>query len=97
MTEPTLYSEPTEPASDPNGASYARRASLPPTDDTAAAGLELKSRSQWSYARNRFFRHRLALVAPALEHERLGKRGPVEEGEGGVAVELGKRHVKREP
>jgi ABC-type dipeptide/oligopeptide/nickel transport system permease subunit len=62
MTEPTLYSEPTEPASDPNGASYARRASLPPTDDTAAAGLELKSRSQWSYARNRFFRHRLALV-----------------------------------
>ena len=31
-------------------------------DDTQAAGLELKVRSQWSYARMRFFRHRLALV-----------------------------------
>jgi ABC-type dipeptide/oligopeptide/nickel transport system permease subunit len=31
-------------------------------DDTHAAGLELKVRSQWSYARMRFFRHRLALV-----------------------------------
>jgi peptide/nickel transport system permease protein len=29
---------------------------------TAAAGLELKARSQWSYARSRFFRHRLALI-----------------------------------
>jgi peptide/nickel transport system permease protein len=29
---------------------------------TAAAGLELKARSQWSYARSRFFRHRLALM-----------------------------------
>jgi ABC-type dipeptide/oligopeptide/nickel transport system permease subunit len=31
-------------------------------DDTQAAGLELKARSQWSYARMRFFRHRLALI-----------------------------------
>jgi peptide/nickel transport system permease protein len=31
-------------------------------ETTAAAGLELKSRSQWSYARSRFFRHRLALI-----------------------------------
>jgi ABC-type dipeptide/oligopeptide/nickel transport system permease subunit len=31
-------------------------------DDTQAAGLELKARSQWSYARMRFFRHRLALA-----------------------------------
>jgi len=31
-------------------------------DDTHAAGLDLKVRSQWSYARMRFFRHRLALV-----------------------------------
>jgi ABC-type dipeptide/oligopeptide/nickel transport system permease subunit len=31
-------------------------------DDTHAAGLELKVRSQWSYARMRFFRHRLALI-----------------------------------
>jgi peptide/nickel transport system permease protein len=32
------------------------------TAGTAAAGLELKARSQWSYARSRFFRHRLALL-----------------------------------
>ena len=31
-------------------------------DDTHAAGLDLKVRSQWSYARMRFFRHRLALI-----------------------------------
>src|SRR4051812_45611332 len=31
-------------------------------DDTHAAGLELKVRSQWSYARMRFFRHRLAVA-----------------------------------
>ncbi len=29
---------------------------------TAAAGLELEARSQWSYARSRFFRHRMALI-----------------------------------
>ena len=34
----------------------------PGVDDTQAAGLELKTRSQWSYARMRFFRHRLAMV-----------------------------------
>jgi ABC-type dipeptide/oligopeptide/nickel transport system permease subunit len=33
-----------------------------PVDSTAAAGLELKARSQWSYARMRFFRHRLAVA-----------------------------------
>ncbi len=31
-------------------------------DTTTAAGLELKARSQWWYARHRFLRHRLALV-----------------------------------
>jgi ABC-type dipeptide/oligopeptide/nickel transport system permease subunit len=31
-------------------------------DSTVEAGLELKARSQWSYARSRFLRHRLALV-----------------------------------
>lgn len=31
-------------------------------DDTQAAGLDLKVRSQWSYARMRFLRHRLAMV-----------------------------------
>src|SRR4051812_30752438 len=34
----------------------------PLVDDTQAAGLDLKVRSQWSYARMRFFRHRLALI-----------------------------------
>jgi ABC-type dipeptide/oligopeptide/nickel transport system permease subunit len=33
-----------------------------PVEDTQAAGLQLKVRSQWSYARMRFFRHRLALL-----------------------------------
>ena len=32
------------------------------TESTAAAGLHLKARSQWSYARSRFFRHRMAVV-----------------------------------
>jgi ABC-type dipeptide/oligopeptide/nickel transport system permease subunit len=31
-------------------------------DATVAAGLEIKSRTQWDYARRRFFRHKLALA-----------------------------------
>jgi ABC-type dipeptide/oligopeptide/nickel transport system permease subunit len=31
-------------------------------ESTAEAGLELKARSQWSYARQRFLRHRLAMA-----------------------------------
>jgi len=31
-------------------------------DSTVEAGLELKARSQWSYARRRFLRHRLAML-----------------------------------
>jgi ABC-type dipeptide/oligopeptide/nickel transport system permease subunit len=31
-------------------------------DGTVEAGLELKARSQWSYARRRFLRHRLAML-----------------------------------
>src|SRR5438270_4614402 len=31
-------------------------------DSTVAAGLEVKTRSQWDYARRRFFRHRLAML-----------------------------------
>jgi peptide/nickel transport system permease protein len=31
-------------------------------DSTVAAGLELQARSQWSYARSRFLRHRLAMT-----------------------------------
>src|SRR5436305_2005762 len=30
-------------------------------ESTVGAGLELKARSQWSYARRRFLRHRLAM------------------------------------
>jgi ABC-type dipeptide/oligopeptide/nickel transport system permease subunit len=39
-------------------------AGMTPTrvEDTQAAGLDLKVRSQWSYARMRFFRHRLAII-----------------------------------
>src|SRR5215472_13832535 len=33
-----------------------------PVESTAAAGLELKVRSQWSYARMRFFRHKMAVA-----------------------------------
>ena len=35
-------------------------------ESTAAAGLEVKARSQWSYARKRFFRHRLAMTGLVL-------------------------------
>src|SRR5436305_13894085 len=31
-------------------------------DATVEAGLELKTRSQWSFARQRFLRHRLAMA-----------------------------------
>src|SRR5215475_3566132 len=31
-------------------------------EDDHSAGMQLKVRSQWSYARMRFFRHRLALI-----------------------------------
>jgi ABC-type dipeptide/oligopeptide/nickel transport system permease subunit len=34
-------------------------------DATVAAGLEIRSRTQWDYVRRRFFRHRLALVGLA--------------------------------
>jgi peptide/nickel transport system permease protein len=33
-----------------------------PVESTAAAGLELQVRSQWTYARMRFFRHRMAVA-----------------------------------
>jgi ABC-type dipeptide/oligopeptide/nickel transport system permease subunit len=38
---------------------------VPPSDTTVAyeAGVELKARSQWQYARMRFFRHKLAVVS----------------------------------
>jgi peptide/nickel transport system permease protein len=66
MSDPTIYTEPSEPAAGEHEApiSLSGQFVVParPADDTAAAGLDLKSRSQWSYARTRFFRHRLALA-----------------------------------
>jgi hypothetical protein len=49
----------------PTGAVVDQPSPLGP-DDTALAheaGVELKARSQWAYARMRFFRHRLAVVS----------------------------------
>ena len=71
MTEPTPtpgpgFGPPME-AGDPAPA-------VPPTgavDATAAAGLELQVRSQWSYARSRFFRHRLAVAGPRAPDRHL--------------------------
>ena len=55
----------TEPAA-PVPPNAGRRAGMPaassgPADTTVEAGLELKVRSQWDYARRRFIRHRLAM------------------------------------
>jgi peptide/nickel transport system permease protein len=38
----------------------------PGVESTAEAGLEVAARSQWSYARSRFLRHRLAVVSLVL-------------------------------
>ena len=66
MTEPTPLHlgkpvAPAEPAAD--GLMTAPAGVF---DATAAAGLELKARSQWSYARKRFLRHRLAMLGLVL-------------------------------
>jgi peptide/nickel transport system permease protein len=47
--------------SDPTVASVSTEAEL-----AYEAGVELKARSQWSYARMRFFRHKLAVVSLAI-------------------------------
>jgi peptide/nickel transport system permease protein len=64
MTEPTV-SHPGEAAEVAPPTTTVEGEPLAPVGDVAAtfeAGLELKVRSQWSYARSRFLRHRLALV-----------------------------------
>jgi ABC-type dipeptide/oligopeptide/nickel transport system permease subunit len=65
MTEPTITPGPglgpTIPAGDPGLVPSTGSA-----ESTTAAGLELKARSQWSYARSRFLRHRLAVAALVL-------------------------------
>jgi peptide/nickel transport system permease protein len=47
------------------GGDIAAIPSAAPVDSTVEAGLELETRSQWSYARRRFFRHRLAMIGLA--------------------------------
>jgi len=62
MTEPTGRST----ASVPMDPAIAQSDIIAPpsglTDATVEAGLELQARSQWSYARRRFLRHRLAML-----------------------------------
>jgi peptide/nickel transport system permease protein len=51
------------------GTAFGSGTALPADPDSLAreaAGLELQARSQWSYARRRFFRHRLAMGALAI-------------------------------
>jgi peptide/nickel transport system permease protein len=49
------------PEPPPGAVEATRAATLGLTDTTVEAGLEIKARSQWSYARRRFLRHRLAM------------------------------------
>lgn len=53
MTEPAQLDPQLAPMTAPGGLTL---------DVTVSEGLELKARSQWSYARRRFLRHRLAMV-----------------------------------
>jgi ABC-type dipeptide/oligopeptide/nickel transport system permease subunit len=57
MTEPTTSLEVAPPAALIDGVPAGVD-----LDSVAAEGLELKARSQWSYARRRFQRHRLAMI-----------------------------------
>jgi ABC-type dipeptide/oligopeptide/nickel transport system permease subunit len=60
MTEQTPVGlEPPPPPESTSTVAHATLAGL--IDSTVEAGLELKARSQWSYARRRFLRHRLAM------------------------------------
>jgi ABC-type dipeptide/oligopeptide/nickel transport system permease subunit len=62
MTEQQFH-EPSPLAVAPPGAEGLIEPALPadPSELTYAYGLEIEARSQWAYARRRFFRHRLAL------------------------------------
>jgi peptide/nickel transport system permease protein len=46
-----------------SGASIGSAVPAQPTELVYDTGLELKARSQWAFARRRFFRHRLAMVS----------------------------------
>ena len=60
MTEPTPAQFGTPAGFGPGGDGTAAVPGF--ADSTVEAGLELKARSQWSYARRRFLRHRLAII-----------------------------------
>ena len=57
MTEPTTSIDVAPPAALVDGIPAGMQ-----LDSIAAQGLELKARSQWSYARRRFLRHKLAMI-----------------------------------
>jgi len=61
MTEPTKRE--TAPGDEPGAGAVDVVVAAGGEDASVAAGLELKVRSQWSYARTRFFRHRLAMFS----------------------------------
>jgi len=63
MTEPSIPVRVDTPigATSPGGI-VAPPPELTDAGDAAAEGLELVARSQWSYARRRFLRHRLAMI-----------------------------------
>jgi peptide/nickel transport system permease protein len=60
MTEPTTPLQVEPPPAIVDG-----RVLAVPVDATSAEGMEMKARSQWSYARRRFLRHRLAMIGLA--------------------------------
>jgi peptide/nickel transport system permease protein len=69
MTEPTLDTERKPSDAAPVAFEHALVSQVsdiagiaPGIDATHEAGLELRARSQWSYARSRFLRHRLAMT-----------------------------------
>jgi ABC-type dipeptide/oligopeptide/nickel transport system permease subunit len=59
MTEPT---SPAPAHLEPTASLLGGMAGTAVSEIAAAEGLELKARSQWSYARQRFLRHRLAMI-----------------------------------
>jgi ABC-type dipeptide/oligopeptide/nickel transport system permease subunit len=67
MTEPTVspQSGREEPGAGPESDAFSATVLAPGgiEESTVEAGLELKVRSQWSYARRRFVRHRLAMTS----------------------------------
>src|SRR5436305_4100762 len=65
MTEPTpvQLDKPVAPVEQTIDGTIPAPAGL---EESAAAGLEITARSQWSYARRRFVRHRLAMGALVL-------------------------------